>query len=180
MACGEIISMRFPNVRSLLSHTVFSPHFLQIRSVMKSKEECLVDAENLSEIRDCEEPIREPHFILTESIAEDFSSPVLGFSKSTVAAIAPTPAFDEMIDAEECIVYAESRAEQLDCATRPKAASLNSPNPASYPSMRRSLMAGLRERFGRRLGAVQDTFPSPWFPATIASTLAVGRAIARW
>ena len=147
---------------------------------MKSKEECLVDAENLSEIRDCEEPIHEPHFIVTESTEADFASPVLGISKMTVAAVAPTPTFDGMIDAEECLVSAESRAEQLDCATRPKAASLNSPNPASYPSVRRSLLAALRERFGRRVGAVQEKFPSPWFPATIASTLAVGRAIARW
>ena len=139
---------------------------------MKSKEECLVDAENAAEQSDCEEPIHEPKWMSSASAPR--------ISAMTVAAIAPTPAFDEMISVEECIVSAESSDEQLDCASRPKFASLGSPNPASYPSTRRGPITALRERFSRRLGAAQDTFPSPWFPATIASTIAVGRAIARF
>ena len=161
---------------------------LQIRSAMKTQEECLVDAENAAEQSDCNEPIhKNPKWMRAQNRGSPSAAQI---SSMTVATVAPTPAFDEMIDAisvEECIVSAESREEQLECASRPKFASLGSPNPASYPSMRRGPIAVMRERLdeGRRLnlsrlGAVKDKFPSPWFPATIASTIAVGRAIARF
>lgn len=138
-----------------------------IRSARKSKQECLVDAENMEEIQDCQEG----EFSLGKK------NPII--SPFTIASAAPVPAFDEIISVEECIVSAESRLEQQDCATRAKFASFSSPNPAAYPSEKRGFFAGLRDRFNRRRGAHGD-FPSPWFPATIAGTVAVGRALARF
>jgi len=138
-----------------------------IRSARKSKQECLVDAENMEEIQDCQEG----------EFSLGTKNPII--SPFTIASAAPVPAFDEIISVEECIVSAESRLEQQDCATRAKFASFSSPNPAAYPSEKRGFFAGLRDRFNRRRGAHGD-FPSPWFPATIAGTVAVGRALARF
>lgn len=144
-----------------------------VRSAALSKEECVVEAESAAEQRACNDPVLDPSF---------FPLPKRKTTRN------PFPSMDSWLapslhseSLEECLTEADSFMLVQDCrveAARAKGARVHSHSPAAYPSEWRGPLAKLRGAFSLRLQCT-DKFPSPWFPATLAGTMAVGRALAR-